>query len=51
MFESNKFKHVETVIRNIPNKRMLKKNSPTNEVGKVDTTMNHEYVVVLKKTA
>ena len=51
MFESNKFKHVKTDIRNIPNKRMPKKNSPTNEVGKLDTTMNHEYIVVLKKAA
>jgi DNA modification methylase len=50
-FEANGFKHENTFRRNIPNKRMPKKNSPTNEVGKTATTMNHEYIVVLKKIA
>ncbi len=49
-FKSHGFSHVETVIRNIPNKRMPSKNSPTNVVGKLDSTMTNEYVVVLKKT-
>lgn len=48
-FEENGFKHVETIIRNIPNKRMPSKNSPTNEPGKLDTTMNNEYIVVMQK--
>lgn len=49
-FKSNGFMHVETVIRNIPNKRMPSKNSPTNESGKVDSTMTNEYIVIMKKT-
>jgi len=49
MFEKNGFEHVETVIRNIPNKRMPSKNSPTNIAGKLETTMNNEYIVVMRK--
>ena len=48
-FEENAFKHINTFIRNIPNKRMPKKNSPTNEVGKTESTINNEYIVVMKK--
>lgn len=46
-FEHHGFQHLETIIRNIPNKRMPKENSPTNETGKKDTTMNHEYIVIM----
>ena len=49
LFEEYGFKHKNTFIRNIPNKRMPSKNSPTNEVGKKATTMNHEYIVVMQK--
>lgn len=49
MFENNGFEHLETIIRNIPNKRMPSKNSPTNIVGKSDTTMKNEYIVVMRK--
>jgi len=49
IFEQNGFEHVETIIRNIPNKRMPSKNSPTNIAGKSDTTMNHEYIVVMRR--
>ncbi len=48
-FESNGFTHIETVIRNIPNKRMPSKNSPTNIKGVKSSTMKNEYIVVLKK--
>jgi len=48
-FERNGFKHIKTIIREIPNKRMPKKNSPTNISGLSDTTMNHEYIVILQK--
>jgi len=48
-FERNKFVHVDTFLRSIPNKRMPAKNSPTNEPGKLDTTMLNEYIVVLRK--
>ncbi len=43
------FTHLKTVIRAIPNKRMPKRNSPSNVVGQTDTTMNREYIVILRK--
>ena len=50
LFQSqNKYKHHNTIIRNIPNKRMPSKNSPTNVVGKLESTMNEEYIVILQK--
>lgn len=49
MFEVNNFKHIETIIRNIPNKRMPLKNSPTNITGELDTTMCNEFIVIMKK--
>ncbi len=48
-FERNGFRHVKTIIRAIPNKRMPKRNSPSNVVGMTDTTMNYEYIVILRK--
>ena len=48
-FEMNGFKHIETIIRNIPNKRMPSKNCPTNIKGKKSATMLNEYIVVLQK--
>lgn len=43
------FIYRDIFVRNIPNKRMPKKNSPTNEVGKVSNTMNIESIVILQK--
>lgn len=37
------------LYRNIPNKRMPLKNSPTNEVGKIGYTMLKESIILLKK--
>lgn len=48
-FEIKGFKHIETIIRNIPNKRMPSKNSPTNVSGKTDKTMSNEYIVIMQK--
>jgi len=50
-FEKNGFRHIKTIIREIPNKRMPKKNSPSNIPGVTDTTMNYEYIVILQKEA
>lgn len=50
MFEACGFKHIETIIRSIPNKRMPSRNSPTNLKGNTDSTMTNEYIVVLKKS-
>jgi hypothetical protein len=44
------FKHVETIIRKIPNKRMPLKNSPTNKPGEVSSTMLEEYIVIMEKS-
>jgi len=43
------YEHHKTIIRNIPNKRMPKKNSPTNVKGALKSTMNEEYIVILEK--
>ncbi len=48
-FERKGFKHLKTIIRAIPSKRMPKKNSPSNVVGATDVTMNYEYIVILQK--
>jgi len=48
-FERNGFRHIQTIIREIPNKRMPKRNSPTNVAGISDITMNYEYIVILQK--
>lgn len=48
-FEENGFKHIETILRNIPNKRMPLKTSPSNQSGKTVKTMKQEYIVVMKK--
>ena len=48
-FENNGFKHIKTIIRKIPNKRMPKRNCPSNVAGITETTMNYEYILILKK--
>lgn len=48
-FQENGFKHIETIIRNIPNKRMPLENSPTNVAGKKSATMKNEYIVICQK--
>ena len=37
------------LYRNIPNKRMPLKNSPTNEAGKTGSTMLRESIILLRK--
>lgn len=49
MFEKCGFKHEITIVREIPNKRMPAKTSPTNESGKKVDTMSHEYLVIMVK--
>lgn len=43
------YKHIKTIIRSIPNKRMPRVNSPTNIPGEKSSTMNEEYIVILEK--
>ncbi len=49
-FERHGFAHRETIVRNIPNKRMPKKNSPANIAGKTAATMHEENIVVCQRT-
>ena len=48
-FEARGFSHVETFSRTIPNKRMPRKNSPTNQAGMLSKTMTREYIVVMRR--
>jgi DNA modification methylase len=48
-FEYYGFEHVKTYIRDIPNKRMPLKNSPTNIPGETMNTMLNEHIIVMKK--
>ena len=50
MFEKCGCKHQITIVREIPNKRMPAKTSPTNKTGKKVNTMSNEYIVIMKKT-
>ena len=49
LFKDNNFTHIETIVRNIPNKRMPSKNSPSNIVGVTLSTMKNEFIVICKK--
>lgn len=49
LFIQNNFTHIETIIRNIPNKRMPSKNSPSNIAGVTSTTMSNEFIVICQK--
>ncbi len=48
-FERNGFKHLNTFVRSIPNKRMPSRTSPTNKKGKNVGTMSNEFIIVLEK--
>ena len=49
-FRQHGFLHKTTIVRNIPNKRMPKKNSPSNIAGETSTTMHEENIVVCQRT-
>ena len=49
MFELNGFSHVKTIVRDIPNKRMPSKTSPSNKKGAGVKTMSNEYIVICQK--
>ena len=48
-FQENGFTRERVFIRNIPNKRMPSRNSPTNISGATDDTMCREHIVVMRK--
>lgn len=49
MFEKCGCRHDITIVREIPNKRMPSKNSPTNVAGAKGDTMSNEYIVIMTK--
>ncbi len=49
IFEQNGFRHDITIVRNIPNKRMPSKTSPTNKPGEKVSTMSNEFIVIMTK--
>ena len=49
-FRRHRFIHKATIVRNIPNKRMPKKNSPTNVAGETSTTIHEENIVICQRT-
>ncbi len=49
MFEQCGFIHINTIVREIPSKRMPSLTSPTNKAGNHVQTMSHEYIVILEK--
>jgi hypothetical protein len=48
-FERNGFTNYQTFTRNIPNKRMPSKNSPSNVAGRTEETMSKEYIIIMRK--
>ena len=50
-FRQHGFVHKATRVRNIPNKRMPKKNSPSNIAGETSTTMHEENIIVCQRTS
>ena len=48
-FSHPAFTHEKTYVREIPNKRMPSRNSPTNVAGQTSSTMMGEYIVVCRK--
>lgn len=49
LFEDRGYTHLKTIVRRIPSKRLPKKSSPSNIKGDTVSTMNFEYIVILKK--
>lgn len=50
-FKENGYQSAGVFARNIPNKRMPAKNSPSNVAGARDATMTQEHIIVMKKCA
>ncbi len=49
MFTKYGYKHIDTIVRSIPNKRMPSQTSPTNKTGAKVSTMTNEYIVIMRK--
>ena len=49
IFAEFDYAHKKTIVRQIPSKRMPKRNSPTNVKGETLSTMNEENLVILQR--
>ncbi len=49
IFQSFGYVHLETIVREIPSKRLPRKSSPSNVRGDKVETMNKEFIVILKR--
>ena len=49
MFEKYGFRHEQTIVRHIPNKRIPSKTCPSNKVGEKIDTMSNEFIVIMSK--
>jgi len=49
LFENRGYTHLKTIVRQIPSKRLPRKSSPSNIKGDTVSTMNFEYIIILKK--
>lgn len=49
LFIERGYTHIKTIIRNIPNKKMPRNNSPNNIKGQTSRTINKEGIVILRK--
>lgn len=47
--EDHDMKHISTIFRNIPSKRIPLRNSPSNKKGDISNTMTQEAIVILQK--
>jgi len=47
--EERNWRHLETIMREIPSKRIPLKSSPSNIPGETVSTMNQEYIVIMQK--
>jgi len=49
LFEEKGFEHIKTIVRAIPTKRLPKRGSPSNVAGDSVSTMNFEYIVIMRR--
>lgn len=49
IFQSLGYRHLVTIVREIPSKRLPRRSSPSNVKGDSVETMNKEFIVVLER--
>ena len=48
--EDHDMRHIKTIFRNIPSKRIPIRNSPSNKKGDISNTITQEAIVILQKS-